>query len=592
MRRVLLVSVMIAGLWARGEKAELFWTFPDGSEKCETVSLDATGNVFSLTLTKDFIRSRGACALRVIPEFACARKGEAGYWFSPYGYYGEWDCDNGAYDPPESERMNMQMFGWSTPRGAYLAIVTGMPYYGCMKVEVRQGDYRLSYSIGPELCARPYADFKMEFRAFPAGTGYSALCAEYRRYQLDRGAVRPLKERVKGNPILKQAVESPEIRIRQAWKPVPSPVPYQTPSNEPPVKAVVTFDRVKDIVTALKSNGVEKAELCLVGWNIGGHDGRWPQAFPAEPKLGGDDKLKETIAMAKSAGYLIVPHGNFRDAYTIADSWNEEWTLKYADGKLHPDREGKYTWGGGMPFVICPRRAYELFATRDMPKMAEYGFRGLGYFDVVSILLAPECHDPRHPCSFADSVRYWGLSAEISKRCFGGFASEGAVDHFAGSLDSVLYASFDLPDKIEDDYRAGRGIAKGHRPIFQLVYNGIIVQNPFTSTVNFTAQSKYWQLKLLEYGGRPNFYFYSKFKHDGGNWMGDGDLACGTDEELAWSVAKIAEGAALYARLNRLQYEFMTDHEALSDGVFRTTWSDGTSIVVDYRDKSFRVVGK
>ena len=104
-------------------------------------------------------------------------------------------------------------------------------------------------------------------------------------------------------------------------------------------------------------------------------------------------------------------------------------------------------------------------------------------------------------------------------------------------------------------------------PFPQLVYNGVFAMNPFTRTVNFTAQTQYWQLKLIEFGGRPAFYFYSKFTHGGNKgWMGDGDLGCATDAELAASVAKIKEGADVYAKLSPLQYEFMEEHDDLGGG--------------------------
>ena len=582
-------ACMAASLCAAAD-AVLEWRFADGRVAKETVRLAEEGEVTSLSLKREDIVGKGAVSLKVTPDFAHARKGEAGYWFSPYGYYGEFDRDSGSFFSAE-ERMNMPMYGWSTPRGAFLAIITSLKYYPKHRVDVKDGAYAISCVLEEQLCRRPYEDFRIEFHRFPAGTGYAALAKRYREYQLGRGAVKPLRERVKDNPILEYAVAAPEIRIRQAWKPVPSPVPHQTPESEPPVKVVVTFDRVREISAALKKAGVGKAELCLVGWNIGGHDGRWPQVFPSESLLGGDAKLRSTIEAVKSDGYFIVPHGNFRDGYIIADCWDAEWTVKNEDGSLHPDRDGKYRWGGGMPYVICPQRAYERFCTRDMPRIAALGFKGLGYFDVVSILHATECLDRRHPCSGADGARYWGMCADISRREFGGFASEGSVDHFAGSLDSVLYASFSSPTDIEAAARSGKGLAKTHVPIFQIVYNGIIVQNPFASTVNFTMQDRYWQLKLLEYGGRPNFYFYSKFVSDGTDWMGKRDLACATEEELAVSVAKIKEGWDVYAGLSHLQYEFMENHERLADGVFRTTWSNGESLVVNYNDAPFAVSG-
>ena len=571
--------------------ATLSWTLPDGTQTHETLPLARRGSVLTLTLPAERIRARGATSLRITPDFGHAEKGETGYWFSPYGYYGEWDRDEGLFRAG-TERMNMPMYGWATPRGAWLAIIASLRLYPREVVEARGGSYAISCELDEELCRDPYEDFVLEFHEFPAGTGYATLARRYREWQLARGAVRPLRERAADNPALAYAAASPEIRIRQAWKPVPSPKPHQQPENEPPIHVAATFGRVRDISRALRAAGVGKAELCLVGWNIGGHDGRWPQAFPAEPLLGGDDGLREAIRAVQADGYQIVPHGNFRDAYEIADCWDAEWTIKAPDGALLPDRGGRYLWGGGLPYVLCPQRAYERFCTKDMPRMAAFGFRGLGYFDVVSILEAPTCRDSRHPCSRADSARYWALCADIARREFGGFASEGSMDHFAGSLDSVLYASFDLPPAIERAYERDGALASRHVPIFQIVYNGIMLQNPFTATVNPTVQSRYWQLKLLEYGGRPSFYFHSKFVSNGTDWMGEGDLSCVNDEALAASAAKIREGCDLWSPFARLQFEFLDGHERLADGVFLTTWADGTRLVTNYGAESFVFEGR
>ncbi len=566
---------------------ELEWTFADGrtEQECVLPSARPDGTPV-LRLCAASIAKKGAVCLSVTPAFARAGKGDSGWWFSPYGHYGEWDRDEGRFFA-DDDRMNMPMFGWATPEGAFLAIVTSLRCYPKMLVEARSGRYAVSCVLDGELCSEPYEDFEIEYHVFPAGTGYAALCRRYREHQLSRGAVRPLRDRVADNPALKYAICAPEIRIRQAWKPVPSPIPYQQPENEPEIHVAATFSRVKDISRALKDAGVANAELCLVGWNIGGHDGRWPQSFPAEPRLGGDAGLRDAIAAVHADGYQIVPHGNFRDAYTIADSWDGEWVAKERGDEIEPDRGGNFTWGGGKPHILCPKRAYERFCSKDIPRMAAFGFRGIGYFDVVSILHAPICRDPRHPCNRAESARWWGLCAEISKRELGGFSSEGAVDHFAGSLDSVLYASFDDPKKIENGEIPARSLAKRMIPVFQLVYNGIIAQNPYTETVNFQLKERYWTLKLLECGGRPAFYFHSQFRADGAHWMGARDLRCGTDDELRAAAAAIKAGCDLWQPFARLQFEFMENHEQLSDGVWRTTWSDGTAITVNYSPTPF-----
>jgi len=570
--------------------AALNWTMPDGKVVSETNELVPFDDGVRLEVSRNRILSMKAKRLDVVPDFACAKKGEAGFWFTPYGVYGEYDRDNGRFFAGP-ERMSMPMFGWSNPRGACLAIVTSLKYFVRETVAVKNGEYSVAATLGEELCREPYEDLVIEYHLRPAGTSYANLAKIYRKYQLDRGAVKPFRERFAENKVLEQAIMAPEVRIRQAWKPVPSPVPHQSPENEPEVKVAVSFDRVNDIVDEMKRQGIDSAELCLVGWNVGGHDGRWPQSFPSEPKLGGDAKLRETIRHAQAAGYLIVPHGNFHEGYTISEDWDGEWTMKDADGFILPTRNGKVTWGGGRPYHLCPQRAYEKFCTRDIPRMAAFGFKGIGYFDVVTICEPLWCRDRRHPCNPAEGAKFWGACAAISKRDLGGFASESGNDYFAGNLDYSLYTHFGDPKRVEAAYAEKKGLAKRVVPIWQIVYGGIIANNPFTTTMNVTIKDRYAQLKAVEFSARPCFYFYAKFRSSGSNWMGNEDLGCATDEELRLSVAKIKEGYDVYRKLNHLQLEFVETHEELAPGVFRTGYSNGESVVVNYTDRPFALDG-
>ena len=576
----LAVCAVVAAL---GVEIELAWTLKNGKTEIERVQVAEKDGVTAFALPRAAIRAKGAKRLAVTPDFATAKVGDAGYWVVPTEQYGTFRCEKGDFS---CSWPSMSMFGMKTPAKTYVALVKGLKYYFTARVTARDGVYRQSCVLNEEQCSAPYEDFAIEWRTLTGDAAdYSGMARAYRAYQLERGAVKPFKERVKGNDALKYAVAAPEIRIRQAWKPVPSPVPEQVPENEPAIKRVaVTFDRVGDIARELKRQGVGRAELCLVGWNIGGHDGRWPQSFPVEPALGGEAKLRRCIKDTQDCGYLIVPHANFRDAYRIAENWDIEYLIKNDKGE--PEQAHSQFWGGGRQFQICPQRAWEFWSSREMPRMAALGFRGMGYFDVVTILLAPVCNDPRHPLSRAEAAAWWGKSAETARAFFGGFASEGSLDHFAGSLDSVLYASFG------DPRAKNKGLVDGMLPVWQLVYNGIIVNNPFTTTVNFTAQDRYSRLKLLEYGGRPNFYFYSKFVDDGTDWMGKSDLGCATDEELRASVAKIKAGWDIWAPLSHLQFEYMRRHAQLAADVFLTEWEDGTRLVTNYRTSPYTFEGR
>jgi len=582
MRKILVLS-LVAPLVLFGDVVEvdIRWKFGDGSKSVEKRTMEEKDGKYLFVLGKDEIKAKGAKEVEITPSFARAQKGDSGFWAVSSGEVGTFRCDDGVLNCNRWQLMSF--YGMQTPKMTFVAIVRKLKYYFTTRVIAEKGAYRVSCVLEKEMASHPYEDLEIEFIPLKGkDASLAGMSREYRNYQLARGAVKPLVERIKDNPILKQAIDAPEVRIRQAWKPVPSPIPDQTPENEPPVKTVVTFDRVTDIAREFKRQGIDNAEFCLVGWQIGGHDGRWPQVFPVEPKLGGEAKLRECIQAVKDLGYLIVPHGNYLDAYRIADSWDEEWLLKDLDGETTMFAGD---WGGGRGSRICPQRAYEKFMSREMPRMKALGFKGLGYFDVVSVVNARYCGDPRHPLNGAEAARWWGKSAELSKECFGGFSSEGAFDHFAGSLDYGLYASFNDPQEYP------KKLVDRMAPITALVYNGIFAYNPFTCTVNFTIKNRYSQLKLVEFGGRPAFYFYSKFRTKGGNWMGEDDIGCATDDELRAAVAKIKEGYDVYSKLSHLQYVFMRDHAEVAPGVWVTEYENGEKVYVNYNDGEVSVDG-
>jgi len=437
------------------------------------------------------------------------------------------------------------------------------------------------YLLGGE---KPYDDISIDFYHLDGAATYSDMAKCYRNIQLERKVVRPLKERIKDNPELDYASKSMMVRVRMGWKPVPSPVPEQNEENEPPMKTAVTFDRFTQIVDEFKRQGIDKAEFCLVGWNIGGHDGRYPQIFPVDERLGGETKLREAIAKAQKEGFQIVCHTNNSDAYSasrIGGLWDEGYLLRRRDGNF-----AQYTtWGGGNMYETCPKTIYERFVKSDFKKLREIGFRGLHYIDVFSTVNPRTCRASEHPLTkegYADWTKK--IFAE-AQQTFGGVASEGGFDYCISNLDYGLYISFYNPGAVLNP------LIDRHVPFWHLVYNGIVLNNPYTASTNYTMKDQLTRLKLVEFGGRPMFYFYSIFMESGRNWMGDIDLTCATDAELVESVRKIKEGYDEFEQMKHLQLEFMESHEAIEENVFETTFSDGTSILTNYGDTDFEYKG-
>ena len=574
---LLLASVLPAA------EVKLVYKYTDGKTETKTAELTQKNNIEYLKIAKETV-PEGVQHIEVHHPAAEAKTGDVGFYVFSNGQYGTFkERANGAYTLSH-KYCPMPLLGIKTPQGTISVILTGMRYEADYLVILRDGVYR----IFPRFILdgdKPYDDIALEFHQLGKDATYSDIAKEYRKFQLDNGRCVPLKERVKNNPVLGYAAQAMEVRVRLGWKPVPSPVKEQTAENEPPMHTAITFDRFKQIVDEFKKQGVTKAQFCLVGWNIGGHDGRYPQIFPVDERLGGEAKLREAIKHAQDNGYQVVCHTNNSDAYhasSIGGLWDENFLLRKKDGNLNTYT----TWGGGNMYETCPKQMYERFVKSDYQKLKELGFRGLHYVDVFSTVAPRTCYSKEHPLTKEGYAHWTKQIFKEAQNTFGGLASEGGFDYCIENLDYGLYISFYNPETPVNP------MLDRHIPFWHLVYNGIILNTPYTAAVNYTIKSPLVKLKLVEFGGRPIFYFYSKFRSSGNNWMGDDDLTCATDEELVKSVQNVKKGFDEFETLKRLQYETMEEHTEIADKIFKSVFSDGTSIISNYGDADALIDGK
>jgi hypothetical protein len=571
-------AVLLCATGTFAAQVELTYTFTDKRVEKKTVSAepDAKG-VIRVTLKREELPPK-LDTLTVLPDFASARTGEAGYFVMPNGELGTFHEQKG--ERTARTYMPMPVFGMKNPRATFVAIVTGTPYDFTLVTRAQDGVYTIAPRF--ELRGEPaYDDIAVAYHLLTGDRAdYSGMAKTYRDYQLGRKACVPLRERIKARPELAYAARSLEVRIRQGWKPMPTPVEQQTRQNEPPMKVAVTFDRVGDILDEFKRQGVERAEVCLVGWNQKGHDGRFPELFPVEEQLGGEAKLRRLIKKAQSMGYQIVCHNNSYDAYMIADTWDAEYIIKKPDGALSTHA----VYSGGRMYNICPQRAFERFAQKELRAIADLGFRGLHYNDVLTVVQPRACYDPRHPLNKNQGAAWVGRIMGEAQTVMGGSASEGGHDFCCGQLDYALYASI-VPPKPHP-------MVDRFVPFWQLVYHGIILNNPFPPTCNYTIKDDATRLMLVEFGGRPFFYFYSNYRDNNDAWMGKEDLTCADKASLRASVAKVKEGFDEFDSLCHLQTEFMERHEAVDKDVYRTVFSDGSEVLCNYRSEPFSYRGQ
>jgi len=410
---------------------------------------------------------------------------------------------------------------------------------------------------------------------------YSGMARVYRKYQLERGACVPLKERAANNPYLKYAAEAMNVRIRLGMKPLPTPVMEQTLENEPEMVISCTFDRMKELIDEFKRQGIKKAEFCMIGWNLKGHDGRYPEMFPVEESLGGEEKLRELIKYGQDNGYQMTCHSNSSDAYSISSMWNEDDIIVLKNGEISVDPN---PWSGGRMYQLCPSVA-EKQAKVLLPKIADLGFKGIHYIDVISLHPPRKCYSKKHFINKKQSTEINDRIMKLTKELFGGFSSEGAYDVNIGNLDYALLVH-------SKTFGGDIPICDRVIPLWEIVYHGIVLHNTSWETASYNAygvdeNTEKRCLKNIEFGGRPQCYIHHGF-HGNKEELENG-FTTATDELMTESVKRMKELHDDYEELSFLQYEFMEKHEEIDENVFRVTYSDGTEIIADYNDCSYKI---
>lgn len=113
-------------------------------------------------------------------------------------------------------------------------------------------------------------------------------------------------------------------------------------------------------------------------------------------------------------------------------------------------------------------------------------------------------------------------------------------------------------------------------PVWEVAYHGIVLYNPTSPTINYPIKKPEDRLTFIMRGGRPSLYLYSKFRTGGQkNWMGEDDLTCDTEEDLARTVSVVYESEKEYRELCDKQLLFMERYDILSDGLHVAAYSDG-----------------
>lgn len=574
-------SLFVLSLFAETAEVRIRWGSPKKATRTESRTVELAklpDGGFRFMLPREQIPADAWC-VQVIPEFMRAKKGDEGYWIQARGTYGLFDKDDGVY---AKGRQLMPVYGLKKGGTLWYGHVKTWRFDYEFTAKAEKGQYEVFPSFRCDgvrsFFKEYYNDIVVDFhRLDGAEADYNGLAHAYRKFQLDSGSVRTIKDRVKDYPELAYLCDAIVVRIQtHAAKPIPDEKDaklFFKRGEELPVVVHMPFGVTEEFLQALKDAGVDKLSICSAGWQDGGYDGRVPGHFPVGAEAGGAEAFARLIEKSRQLGYQFALHASNTDGYMCSRLWDEDWVCKRADGSL--DKGG--LWAGGQCYWVCQKCAWERWLPQEMKEMAALGIRGPHYIDVYSATYPQRCGDPKHLCTPERMAEYQNRILAEGKRLMGGASSESGYDHVAGNLDYINYVERDL--KLLDEGKLPK-LATGVYPLWELVYHGIILYTSDRWCQNHTRGKCMYKLeksgdprwmigdgiedprvalKIVEFGGRPIFYTY-KFA----------------------DVPRIKKAWDEFVPVRHLQKEQMVRHDTLAPQVFLTTFGDGSKIVSNY----------
>lgn len=415
---------------------------------------------------------------------------------------------------------------------------------------------------------------KMDYRrcltyTFLKECDYNALCKIYRNYTKETGLFTSLEEKAARVPSVRDLVGCAFVHcgIKTSVNPKSD---FFDPENPDKNNHITSFaSRVKQ-VESIHDLGIEKLYLHLDGWAEPGYDNKHPDYLPACEEAGGWEGMKALSDTMQKCGYMFGIHDQYRDYYMDAESFDEEYATRLADGRIPQHK----AWAGGPQSYLCATQA-PYYVRRNFNEILSHGIKLDGtYLDVFTCNEGDECANPNHRMTRRDCYEY-------RRKCFDWLLSKGILtsseevsDWSMNSLVFCHYAPYQFMLQAPGTPKSGIPV-----PLFNLVYHDCVIEPWMMDKV---SEKEDFMLYALLNAGAPYFIRDGAYANTDGSFGGCEEFSQEEMKKRCEVVSSLHEKVAMCE---------MVKHELL-DGQGRkqrAIYSDGTVVEIDFETGSYKL---
>ncbi|MFC4600053.1 DUF5696 domain-containing protein [Cohnella hongkongensis] len=331
-------------------------------------------------------------------------------------------------------------------------------------------------------------------------------------------------------------------------------------------ETATTFEQAERIVRQLREAGAANMTVIYQGWQSSGH-AYTDERFPIVSELGGAQGAKRFVRSMHELGIPVL----FAD-YMAWKGEAHSTFYKKADGIRGID--SAVVAGPGGEFIVNPVKAVRQ-QKQVVDALQKLGIDGIHYVDGPGSLTFSDYRSSA-PLTRSDTVHYYQALLDYVRESFG---TAGVRRGEQYALKHVDYIE-GLPHASSGDFIIDETV-----PVYPIAIHGAVVYTAAPGNLRDVYDDEL--LKAIEYGAVPAFtltYAESRVLK-----RTDYQNLYSTEFEI-WKD-RVVEDYNRFDRLAGVLHQRIANHEKVADGVYATTYEDGTKVTVNYHTKQFDVEG-
>jgi hypothetical protein len=343
---------------------------------------------------------------------------------------------------------------------------------------------------------------------------------------------------------------------------------------------MTTFNEAKTIIDKFLNQGVEAIEVTYEGWSNDGYLGNQPEHFPAEGALGGNKDLKKLSAYLEEKGIPLYLEANYVKPYSGSDEVKASKDVIRGLNKeilnLYKPYEGTLQHSRELYYLLKPEKVFNEYIKEEAGDFEESGASGVLLQHMGELIYSD--HDQLPAFRRSQTIDTWVKSINLMRDKVGRASVEYGMAYTLGSIDRI--------DNIPMD-SSHYTILDETIPFYQIAVHGYIPYN--AKPANLSDDPRVYKLRALEFGAMPS---YELTYEESSKLKRTLIVELFSTAYKNWTESAVEQYHELETILGPLADQKIIDHKNMLDHVKKTTYEDGTEIILNYNPFDVTIEGQ